>query len=77
MLPSPADPGVAPSTDTAVSLEPTTAGTDLTTEHSGGRAVDARLNGETIATLDGGGTGSTVFLPSRNGSDGRFVDGPA
>lgn len=69
MLTSIADPGVAPAADTTVSLESTNAGTDLTTEHSSGQEVDVRLNGETIATLEGGSTGSTVFLPTAPGDE--------
>lgn len=73
MLTSTADPGVAPNVDTAVSLEPTAAGTDLTTEYSGGRAVDVRLNGEIIATLDGDSAGSTIFLPTAPGDEVHLV----
>lgn len=73
MLTGTADPGVAPTTDTAVSLQPTNAGTELTTEYSGGQVFDVRLNGETIETLDGDAVGSTVFLPTAPGDEVHLV----
>lgn len=73
MLASTADPDVAPTTDTDVSLEPTNTGTELTTEHSGGQKMDVRLDDETVATIDGDSTGSTVFLPTAPGDEVHLV----
>lgn len=73
MLTGAADPGVAPTTDTAVSLDPTDTGTDLTTDFSSGREIAVRLNGETLATVDGDSTGETVFLPTAPGDEVHLV----
>ncbi|MCY4731963.1 type IV pilin N-terminal domain-containing protein [Natronomonas gomsonensis] len=48
MLLGVADPGIAPTQDTAVSLDSTNAGTALVPEVTGSNAVDVRLNGESI-----------------------------
>lgn len=73
MLTGAANPDVAPTMDSAVSLDATNAGTALTTDHSGGQAIDVQLNGETIATIDGSSTGSTLFLPTAPGDEVHLV----
>lgn len=73
MLTGAADPDVAPTTDTAVSLDATNAGTDLSVDHSGGQEIDVQLNGETIATMDGDATGRTIFLPTAPGDEVHLV----
>lgn len=75
MLTGAADPDVALTTDTVVRLDPTNAGTELTTDYSGGQEINVQLNGETIATIDGDSTGDTVFLPTAPGDEAHLVAG--
>lgn len=73
MLLGVADPGIAPTQDTAVSLDSTNAGTALVPEVTGSNAVDVRLNGESIATVDGNVTGREIFLPTAPGDEVMLV----
>lgn len=65
--------GVAPTTDTAVSLDSTNAGTDLSPQFGGSQEVDVRLNGETLVTINGSDTGRTIFLPTAPGDEVLLV----
>lgn len=73
MLLGVADPGIAPTQDTAVSLDSTNAGTALVPEVTGSNAVDVRLNGESIATVNGSSTGREIFLPTAPGDEVMLV----
>jgi flagellin-like protein len=73
MLLGVADPGIAPTQDTAVSLDPTNAGTTLVPEVTGSNAVGVRLNGESVATIDGNSTGREIFLPTAPGDEVMLV----
>lgn len=73
MLLGVADPGIAPTQDTAVSLDQTNAGTALVPEVTGSNAVDVRLNGESIATVNGSSTGREIFLPTAPGDEVMLV----
>ena len=73
MLLGVADPGIAPTQDTAVSLDSTNAGTALVPEVTGSNDVDVRLNGESIATVDGNATGREIFLPTAPGDEVMLV----
>lgn len=66
------DIGDRQTVETAVDLESTNAGTELTPAVIG-QTVDVRLNDRTLATLDVGSAGESVFLPTAPGDEVTLV----